>query len=349
MAGQPLRLGQLHRRNGAHQAIGARACGWIPDRRAHLRLGGLRALVPRCGAGSPRIPGAGDPRPLPCQRFLDDLAHQHRLRRLVGIPARALPIPSRASRMTTEEAPKANESPSPERFDPGERGADLMAAEHYLRYRWAAELAAGKSVLDAGCGTGYGSQILTEAGARRVVGIDVDRDALPKRGRENLEFAVADVHELPYADAEFDLVVSFEVIEHVERRNEVIAELARVLADDGVFLVSSPNRNAYPAGNPHHVYEYLPEELQAEVSSHFSRTALYRQDAWLASTITPRDEARAGERMLAVSELGQARDEHEPYAIVVGTNGQLPSIDEQLLLGHPFEVQWWHDRLQRLH
>jgi SAM-dependent methyltransferase len=250
--------------------------------------------------------------------------------------------------MTTEQAPKTNEPPPPERFEPGERRADLMAIEHQLRYRWAAELAAGKAVLDAGCGTGYGSQILMEAGARRVVGIDVDKDALPNRGHENLEFAVADVHELPHADAEFDLVVCFEVIEHVERPNEAIAELARVLADDGVLLVSSPNRAAYPAGNPHHVYEYLPEELQGAISSHLSRTALYRQDAWLASTIEPRDEVCAGERKLAVSELGQAREEHEPYAIVVGTNGQLPHIDEQLMLGHPFEVQWWHDRLQQL-
>jgi SAM-dependent methyltransferase len=250
--------------------------------------------------------------------------------------------------MTTGHAPKANERPSPERFDFREGEPTLMAAEHHLRYRWVADLAVGKSVLDAGCGTGYGSQILSKAGARRVVGVDVEKDTLRNPSAENLEFAVADIHELPYDDGEFDVVVCFEVIEHVDGRNAVIAEFARVLTDDGVLIVSSPNRNAYLPGNPHHVYEYLPEELHAEVSSHFSQTARYRQDAWLASSIVPNEDPPNGRRKVIVSELARARDDHEPYAIVVGTNGELPDIDEQLLLGRPFEVSWWHDRVQRL-
>jgi len=254
--------------------------------------------------------------------------------------------------MTTEQLPETDPATSsPERFDPTDAVATLTASEHYLRYVWAAQLSKGKRVLDAGCGTGYGSQILRSAGAERIVAIDIAADAF-RGDKDSVEFAVADIRELPYADGEFDIVVCFEVIEHVERRDQVIAEFARVLRAGGLLLVSSPNRDAYPAGNPHHVYEYLPEELEAEVGARFARSVLYRQDAWLASTIAvrnagdPLDPTRA--RELSVHQLQHARDEHEPYAIVVATDGQLPEMSERVMLGNAFELQWWHDRQARL-
>src|SRR5213076_686388 len=68
--------------------------------------------------------------------------------------------------------------PSPERYDPELRQGSIIAAEHRVRYRWAAMAAEGRAVLDAGCGAGYGSAILADAGARSVTGLDIDRGAV---------------------------------------------------------------------------------------------------------------------------------------------------------------------------
>ena len=59
-------------------------------------------------------------------------------------------------------------------------------------------------------------------------------------------------------DRSFDLVVCFEVIEHLEEPDAALRELERVVAADGVVLVSSPNRDVYEPGNPHHLHEYTP-------------------------------------------------------------------------------------------
>src|SRR5688500_15232961 len=65
-----------------------------------------------------------------------------------------------------------------ERFVPGTHRGELMEAEHYARYFWASALVAGRRVLDAGCGVGYGSRLLHGAGAAEVVGLDVSADAI---------------------------------------------------------------------------------------------------------------------------------------------------------------------------
>ena len=95
----------------------------------------------------------------------------------------------------------------------------------------------------------------------------------------------ADIRELPFEDDSFDLVVSWETIEHVEEGERVLAEFRRVLRPEGVLLVSSPNPEVYPEGNEHHVHEYRPQELADLASAHFAEVAIYRQHAWLASVI----------------------------------------------------------------
>src|SRR5437667_6043826 len=105
-----------------------------------------------------------------------------------------------------------------ERLIPGEVDVDLLN-EHMARYTFAARLARGKRVLDAGCGAGYGSAALAEA-AESVTGVDVAADAIDfaraHYQAENLAFEQASVMQLPLPDGGFDLVVAFEVIEHLE-------------------------------------------------------------------------------------------------------------------------------------
>src|SRR4051812_31300791 len=97
----------------------------------------------------------------------------------------------------------------PERFDPLHMGGDLVEAEHRARYAWATAAVAGKRVLDAGCGLGYGSAALSEAGAASVVGVDVAEGVVEvarERVPAGVEVEVGDVASLDFADGTFDVV-----------------------------------------------------------------------------------------------------------------------------------------------
>lgn len=161
-----------------------------------------------------------------------------------------------------------------ERVIPGEVEPDLWN-EHVSRYHFAALFAAGKSVLDAGCGTGYGTALLAGQAAE-AVGFDISPEAVSYAAANypGARFLVGPADAFPAPDGAVDLVTAFEVIEHLPDWQALIEEAHRVLKQDGVFLVSTPNQLYYSetraeAGpNPFHVQEFeLPafEEALARV------------------------------------------------------------------------------------
>jgi len=170
-----------------------------------------------------------------------------------------------------------------ERLIPGHVDADLLN-EHMARYAFAARLAQGKRVLDAGCGAGYGTAALA-AKASSVVGVDVAEDAIAfaraNYALPNLLFAQASCDALPYPDGSFDLVVSFEVIEHLKDYRGFLREARRVLAPGGQFIVSTPNRLYYTESrgaegmNPFHFHEFEFEELRSELAEVFPHVAMF--------------------------------------------------------------------------
>lgn len=175
----------------------------------------------------------------------------------------------------------------PERFIP-EQMHGLIEAEHLARYLWASARVVGRRVLDAGCGVGYGSQILDRAGAASVTGIDIAPeaiDAASERAAADIDFRLGDIEALPLEDASCDVAVCLETVEHVRDQSRALDELRRVLAPDGLLIVSSPNRDVYQEGNPHHTYEYTPQELQSALSERFANVKLERQQAWLISML----------------------------------------------------------------
>lgn len=240
----------------------------------------------------------------------------------------------------------------PERFDPATMQGELLESEHLARYRWAAHLADGRRVLDAGCGTGYGAKLLAEAGALEVVGIDLAAEVLDSvraKMPDNVLLDVGDVTSLGYDDGRFDLVVCFEVIEHLEERGRALDEFRRVLSAGGVLALSSPNRDVYPLGNPHHVHEYTPAELERELSLRFTHTRLERQHTWITSGVL--DDARFGrsddeELGVDVRVRKLARDEPgtELYTVALGGQQELPETPGVLELATPVELRKW-DRL----
>jgi SAM-dependent methyltransferase len=173
-----------------------------------------------------------------------------------------------------------------ERLIPGEVDIDLLN-EHMARYTFAARLARGKRVLDAGCGAGYGSAALAEA-AHSVTGVDVAADAVEfaraNYQAANLTFEQASVTQLPYSDGGFDLIAAFEVIEHLEDWRGFLNEASRVLAPGGQLIVSTPNKLYYTESrgvhgpNPFHVHEFDFEEFAGELKAVFPHVSLFLEN-----------------------------------------------------------------------
>ncbi len=144
-------------------------------------------------------------------------------------------------------------------------------------------------MLDAACGEGYGSFLLARTAAR-VTGIDVAPAAIEharaRYARPNLAFAPASVTALPLPDASVDVVVSFETVEHLREQDAMIAEFRRVLAPDGVLVISSPNRPVYNEGaaieNHFHVRELDRDELAALLTPRVSAPGLVSRSAYRA-------------------------------------------------------------------
>ncbi len=174
-----------------------------------------------------------------------------------------------------------------ERVIPGQVEPDLWS-EHLARYAFARRYVGGKSVLDAGCGTGYGSAELAQEAAS-VTGIDFAADAAGYAGGNyrllpNVRFATGSVEQLPFRTGVFDVVVAFEVIEHLADYPAFVSEAARVLKADGVFIVSTPNKRYYAetraetGPNPYHQHEFEASEFECELKAAFGHVCMMVQN-----------------------------------------------------------------------
>lgn len=138
---------------------------------------------------------------------------------------------------------------------------------HQVVYQRLAPRCAGLEVLEAGCGEGYGADLIAGV-ARRVVAVDYDAAAVAHvRARyPRVEVLQANLAELPLPDASVDIVVNFQVIEHLWDQPQFVAECARVLRPSGSLMVSTPNRITFSPGrdtpiNPFHTRELNAAEL----------------------------------------------------------------------------------------
>ena len=173
-----------------------------------------------------------------------------------------------------------------ERVIPGQVNDDLWS-EHVARYAFARRYAQGKRVLDAGCGTGYGSAELAQSAAE-VTGVDIAADAI-EYARTNypiagLRFIESSCTAVPFPPESFDVLVAFEVIEHLPDFRAFLDESARVLAPGGLFIVSSPNKRYYArtraqtGPNPFHEPEFEAEEFVRELERVFPNVRLLLQN-----------------------------------------------------------------------
>jgi len=195
---------------------------------------------------------------------------------------------------------------STERATPNTPEWAALAPHHLARYLFAAELAAGKRVLDAGTGAGYGAALLQNAGAQEVRAIDIDAASIAAAQQSfplpNLTFLTDDCHTLAHITGPFDLITNFENIEHLPHPEKFLARAAELLGGGGTLLISTPDRantppfiNGKPA-NPYHHHEWTRDEFLSLLSPHFKYIdmRIQVQSHALASRLTAVDSLRQG-------------------------------------------------------
>jgi SAM-dependent methyltransferase len=238
-----------------------------------------------------------------------------------------------------------------ERLLPEQQRGELVHAQHLARYRFAAQFAQGRRVLDAACGEGYGTAMLAGAGAREAVGIDIDESTVDHaRTRYGLRFERADVAELPFEDGSFELVVSFETLEHVPDAAQAIGEFRRVLSDDGLLIASTPNSDRYLVDNEFHTREFTEDEFRALLAPHFPEVAFFYQQDWLTSAVLGAEQLGLddGERRLALELTKVARHEPGDQLFTIAVAGPTPgSVSETAVVTAIFEAQKLHEWVKR--
>lgn len=143
--------------------------------------------------------------------------------------------------------------------------------EHELRYNFAQKFVNKKIVVDLGCGIGYGSFMLAAAGAIKVYGIDTDKNAINHAKNyyhhKNITYIVKDAMYTNLASSMVDIVVAFEIIEHLRAPKKFIQEVVRILKPNGIFILSTPNSEVSFGDNPYHIKEFTFQELKKLLST----------------------------------------------------------------------------------
>jgi len=156
---------------------------------------------------------------------------------------------------------------------------------HFMAYKYAKKFVKGKSVLEIGCGMGYGANYLSKF-VSNIIAIDISKKCVmhchTKHKIEKLNFLQASGLSVPLKDGSIDVALSFQVIEHIEPKKvkDYLSEVKRVLRDGGVFIVSTPNKKLrllsfQKPWNPEHKKEYDYKEFKKMLGNVFEEVKVY--------------------------------------------------------------------------
>ncbi len=155
----------------------------------------------------------------------------------------------------------------------------ILLPEHQHRYLWASNYCYG-NVLDVGCGTGYGSKIVSKIGrVKSYTGIDYSKKTILQAhqhyGAQERIFKVGSAYKIPFSSNNFDTVICIETLEHLNNPDAALKEIWRTLKKDGIFIGTIPtkefdikSRNVY-GPNPHHKTQFSEKILQRLLSKYF--------------------------------------------------------------------------------
>lgn len=162
----------------------------------------------------------------------------------------------------------------------------LIYLFHIATYAFCRPYIEDKKVLDFGCGSGYGTHMLSPY-CRDITGVDISPDAIrfaaASYKNANLTYRqIEDIQTtpLPYPNSHFDVVISFQVLEHIEQDLKYLSEVKRVLKKDGTLIIATPDRQTrlfrgQKPWNQYHVREYSPQELLALLHQNFRSCELF--------------------------------------------------------------------------
>ncbi|KUH92572.1 class I SAM-dependent methyltransferase [Mycobacterium sp. IS-1556] len=176
-----------------------------------------------------------------------------------------------------------------ERTVPGLAEENYWFRRHEVVYERLAERCAQREVLEAGCGEGYGADLIADV-ARRVIGLDYDESAVAHvRARyPRVDMRQGNLAELPLADGSVDVVVNFQVIEHLWDQGQFVRECLRVLRPGGTLLISTPNRITFSPGRDTPINPFHTRELNAAELTELLTTAGFSVEAMLGVFHGPR-------------------------------------------------------------
>jgi ubiquinone/menaquinone biosynthesis C-methylase UbiE len=235
-----------------------------------------------------------------------------------------------------------------ERFLPWMEGTQIHY-EHLHRYAFAAHFVKGKKVLDLACGEGYGTYMLAKEAAY-VAGVDIDKTtvqhARSRYIKDNLEFIEGSILAVPIeSEKKFDVAACFEGIEHIAEHDKLLSEVKRLLKDDGLFIVSTPNKAAYTDApdyhNPFHIKELYFDEFSSLLRRYFVHIRIFGQRVYAGSNMWSIDQHESRGYIEEVVKKGDMefyfaeRVSKEPvYLIALASNASLkpsPSFTDSWL------------------
>ncbi|MEQ7050306.1 glycosyltransferase [Paenibacillaceae sp. P-4] len=232
-----------------------------------------------------------------------------------------------------------------------------ITIEHLQRYSTIVELVKGKRVLDAACGEGYGSYLLAST-ADKVVGIDIDENSIieasQKYKQKNLIYMVSSIDSMPFELDSFDVVISFETIEHVDEhvQHEFLKEIKRVLVPEGLLIISTPNKELYSDkynyNNQYHVKEFYKNEFKEFLGTYFNEMRLFSQRYEVLSVINDNPKGNCQHSWEACVE---ASDDHylEKYMIAVCSSSTIiKSVALASVVPYPSKYDQMLDRILNL-
>lgn len=237
-----------------------------------------------------------------------------------------------------------------ERFLPSCEGE--MIYEHWHRYLFAQAHVAGRRVLDVASGEGYGSALLA-ARAASVTGVDISPEAVRHASERygsaaNLSYLCASCASIPLPDASFDVIISFETIEHMTEHDAFMGEVQRLLAPGGLFIISSPNRVEYSDRtgyrNEYHVKELDGPELRTLLDRHFPAQHWFAQRPCFQSMLWSLEGPAESSSVLAVD--GESAYPAELYFLVccareaAGLEAVRPSLSLVTDRHHSVYAEW---------
>ena len=163
-----------------------------------------------------------------------------------------------------------------------------MYQEHIARYAFASQWVNGKTVLDVGCGVGYGSYWLAQHGASKILAFDISSEAIMHAkeyyGHPNITFITGSAEDFKF-DEKFDVVTCFELIEHVYSQRSVIHCIHQALSDSGVLIISTPRALEEKRTN-FHTHEFSYKEFQELLKDSFSQVHFFFENNHFSSLIT---------------------------------------------------------------